>query len=205
MQGAGKGTVGRLLAEQADVTHLSAGSLLRDHVRAKGSEYREIGALLEEGKSVDPSISYGLLGERVRGLDGNQILLLDAFPREASQLNLLEETVGSPPALAVHLAVPRPLAVERLRNRETCEECDATFGPDFPPRSVQTCDLCAGRLAQRTDDTEAAIGERLDGWARLGPPLLAAVAGITRLVDVDATHDVGSVTGDVRSFLRETP
>ncbi len=205
MQGAGKGTVGRLLAEDAGVTHLSAGFLLREHARAGGQHSAEILAHIDKGEAVNPSISYGLLSERVRELESDQLLLLDAYPREASQLNLLEETVGTRPALVVNLVVPRPVAIERLRDRETCEDCDATFGPDLSPRTAGTCDQCTGQLARRADDTKAAIGERLDGWARHGPLLLARLAEIAPQVNVDATRNIERVVADVKKSLPNSP
>ena len=122
MQGAGKGTVGRWLAGRyASVTHLSAGALLRQHVREGGTHSAEIVAQIDGGDPVPPSISYGFLAERVQTLEKDHLLVLDGYPRERSQLDLLLETIGTDPALIIHLLIPRPIAIERLRNRETCE------------------------------------------------------------------------------------
>jgi adenylate kinase len=206
MQGAGKGTVGRWLAGRyASVTHLSAGALLRQHVREGGVHSAEIVAQIDGGDPVPPSISYGFLAERVQTVDKDHLLVLDGYPRERSQLDLLLEAIGTDPALIIHLLIPRPIAIERLRNRETCENCDATFGREVPPRSAGECDQCGGVLSRRKDDTEAAIGRRLDGWTRHGPPLLASLDAIAPRVEVDATRDIETVVSDVTAALPERP
>src|SRR5690348_10328588 len=74
MQAAGKSTIGRLLAEDANVTHMSAGSLLREHARDEGPHSAEILAQIDAGDPASASISYGLLGERARSLDNDQLL-----------------------------------------------------------------------------------------------------------------------------------
>jgi adenylate kinase len=206
IQGAGKGTVGRWLASgNAGVTHLSAGALLRQHVREGGTHSVEIVAQIDGGDPVPPSISFGFLAERMRTLGKNQLLVLDGYPRERSQLDLLLETIGTNPALFIHLLIPRPIAIERLRTRKTCGDCDATFGPDVPPRSAGKCDYCHGVLARRKDDTEAAIGRRLDGWAHHGPQLLTSLDAIAPRVEIDATRDIGTVVSDVMTALPERP
>jgi len=206
MQGAGKGTVGRWLASRyANVTHLSAGALLRKHVREDGIHSTEIVAQIDGGDPVPTSISFGFLAERVRTAKKDHLLVLDGYPRERSQLDLLLETIGTDPALVVHLLIPRPIAIERLRTRETCGDCDATFGRELPPRSAGECDHCGGVLSRRKDDTEAAIGRRLDGWTRHGPLLLANLDAITPRVEVDAARDIATVVSDVTAALSERP
>ncbi len=206
MQGAGKGTVGRWLASRCpSVTHLSAGALLRQHVHEGGTHSVEIVGQIDGGDPVPPSISFGFLAERVRTIDKDHLLVLDGYPRERSQLNLLIETIDTDPALVIHLHIPRPIAIERLRTRETCEDCDATFGREVPPRSAGTCDHCGGVLTRRKDDTEASIGRRLDGWAHHGPQLLAGLDAITPRVEVDATRDIETVVSTVAATLPERP
>jgi len=154
---------------------------------------------------VPSAISYGFLAERVQAIDKSHSLVLDGYPRDRSQLDLLVAALGTDPALIIHLLIPRPIAIERLRNRDTCEDCDATFGREIPPRSTGECDHCGGVLSRRKDDTEATIGRRLDGWAHHGPRLLASLDAIAPRVEVDATRDIETVVSEVAAARSERP
>src|SRR6476659_5634941 len=122
-QGAGKGTVGAILADELDGIHLSAGDLLRARAAVGGHVAQAIHAQIDQGLPVPVEMSYGLLEERLQQSSQNQLLILDGFPRDASELPLMDEILGGEAKLALLLNVPTPIAVARLLARESCGGC----------------------------------------------------------------------------------
>lgn len=204
MQGAGKSTLGRLIAERTGATHLSAGTMLRLHEREGGSYAREIRERLDRGEGVSTDISYGLLREAVCDLADASRLVLDGYPREVSQVPLLKRAIGVDPAEVLLLNVPRPIAVDRILNREVCCSCDAAFGRDFPARVPGICDLCGGTVSSRRDDTPVAVARRLDGWSSYSRPIVAhyEAKGILRAIDASRLAD--AVLADAMEEIEES-
>jgi adenylate kinase len=205
IQGAGKGTVGRLLARDQGMAHLSAGSLLRRHVHDGGPFGEEIKAQIDRGCGVSTEISYGLLKKALADASADRPLVLDGYPREQSEIEHLLELLGVNPTLVLHLQAPRPIAVARLLSRSACDDCDATFGPGVPPRFSGVCDDCGGKLASRKDDTPPAIRCRLDGWTRRGPRILERLREITGCTQIDSSRPIDQVMADVEEALSELP
>ncbi len=192
-QGAGKGTLGRILARELGTSHLSAGSLLRAHVRSGGRWADEIRRRIDRGEAVSEEISYGLLAEAVDSHGRDSGALLDGYPRHVDQLALLRRTLGCDPRRVLLLNVPRPVAVERLLSRTTCDDCDATYGPAVPSRRAGICDECGGRLNRREDDSMASIARRLDGWGAHRDSLVAHFERQDTLRAIDASRPIAEV------------
>lgn len=204
MQGAGKSTLGRLIAEATGATHLSAGTLLRLHEREGGRYAREIRERLDRGEGVTTGISYGLLEEAICDLDDASQLVLDGYPRKVSQNLLLRRTIGADPARVLLLNIPRPLAIDRILNREVCDSCDAAFGRDLPPRVPGVCDRCGEVLSQRRDDSPAAVAKRLDGWSNYSRAIITHYDAEGILCEIDASRPIDEVLGSAIAEIEES-
>lgn len=201
IQGAGKSTLGRLIAESAGATHLSAGALLRQHEREGGRYAREIRERLDRGEGVSTDISYGLLGEAVRELADSLQLVLDGYPRKVAQVPLLRRTIGTDPTRVLLLNVPRPIAIDRILNREVCGSCDAAFGRDLPSRVPSVCDRCGGALSPRRDDSPASVAKRLDGWSNYSRAIIAHYKAEGVLHEIDASRSAEEVLGSAMAEI----
>lgn len=193
-QGAGKGTIGRFLARELKAIHLSAGSLLRAHVREGGRWASEIELRIHQGLHVREEISYGLLAARIAALAPSQDLILDGYPRGLDDLTRLAAVLGCEPKSVLLLEVPRPIAVERLLSREICEICDAPYGPGVASRKSGVCDDCGGTLSRRQDDSLHSIGRRIDGWEARRVPLITHLEHQGAVVSsIDASRSIAEV------------
>jgi adenylate kinase len=207
MQGSGKGTVARHLVTALGAVHIGAGDLLRRHVKQGGPWAEEIDTRINrEGRGVDERISYGLLERSLAATSSDQLLIIDGYPRLAGQIPLLLSILGRDPTLALLLELPRPIAVSRLLWRETCETCEAPFGPESPSLRDGACDRCGGVLERRDDDTPAKIGRRHDVWQTESSAILTFFDGLGLLETIDASRPVDQVTADaVRCVERALP
>lgn len=205
MQGSGKGTVARALVRELGAVHIGAGDLLRRHVAEEGIWAAEIDARIAQGRGVDERISYGLLEEALGGTDHEPLLVLDGYPRLASQIPLLLRILGEPPDLVLLLDVPRPIAISRLLARETCERCDLPFGPEAPSRRAKVCDDCGGVLARREDDYALKIGRRHDAWGAESGEILSFFGRSGPLETIDASRSVDEVVADAFERVGQLP
>jgi adenylate kinase len=87
--GGGKGTQGRMLAEDLRVPWLSSGALLRDAVREGTDVGRCVEHSLRRGELVDDDLMQEVMGERLRTADATGGFILDGFPRTRTQAEAL--------------------------------------------------------------------------------------------------------------------
>lgn len=189
--------MGRRLNDELGAIHISAGDLLR-RVAEEDSRVSEI---LNQGHGVPPELSYGLLARELAEI-GDDLAVLDAYPRRASEVERLAQTLGGEPDLAVLLEIPTVIAVERLLKRETCAECGATFGPGVPPPKPLMCGICGGRLERRGDDTPSGITQRHSTWAGERREITAHYEGKGLLAKLDASGPAATVIENVMAQIR---
>ena len=63
-----------------------------------------------------------------------------------------------------------------------------------PPLTNWTCDVCGGEVVQREDDTEEAIGRRLELYERQTAPLIEWYQRHDLLVAINGTGSPDAVT-----------
>jgi adenylate kinase len=90
----------------------------------------------------------------------------------------------------VNLDVPREVILDRLTTRRTCSnsECQEIYNvKSKPPKVEGVCDKCGSPVIQRDDETEEAIGKRLDTYDAQTAPLADFYRNEGMLLDVNAT------------------
>ncbi|OGD18982.1 MAG: adenylate kinase [Candidatus Aminicenantes bacterium RBG_16_63_16] len=160
--GSGKGTQADLVEQEYGLPKVSTGDLLRQAVRDGTPLGRRAEALMSRGLLVNDEIVEALVRERLAMPDCRTGYLLDGFPRNLSQAEILESLDGARPEVVIELAVPSAEIISRLSRRRTCSVCKAIYGPGGrEPRVEDRCDACGGALFQRPDDKPEVIAERL--------------------------------------------
>lgn len=181
-QGAGKGTVASLLKEKLNIPHISMGDIFRETAKSNtplGEKLREI---MKSGELVPLEITAQMLKERLSREDCKNGYLLDGYPRNIEQAEVLDkiESVDK----VVVLTVPREVAIERLTTRIQCKKCGAVFNiKTMPPKKNGICDLCGGELYRREDDTEEAINKRLEIYEKETKPLIERYKSKVLVID----------------------
>lgn len=121
--GAGKGTQAVGLAKKLGVPHISTGDLFRAHVADKTPLGVEVKRYLDSGQLVPDRVTNELVRERLADDDAREGFLLDGFPRNTSQADVLAEILGEYGTqldAVIELKVGEDELVERLlaRGRE---------------------------------------------------------------------------------------
>lgn len=196
--GAGKGTQAGRLVERLGIPHLSAGDMLREHVKQGtelGSKAKEI---MERGELVPDSLVSEMLGKRLGEPDCAPGCLLDGYPRNLAQAETLEgllARLGRKVDRVLALQVATDELVRRLTGRRVCSNCGAGYHlTSQPPRLEGMCDRCGGALRQRPDDREEVVRERLRVYDEQTRPLLEHYGGRGLLSVVDGAGKPAAVT-----------
>ena len=195
-QGAGKGTQCVRLSHHYVVPHVSTGDMLRGEVKSKTAFGVRVKALMDEGELIPDDLMIEVVARRLTERDARaRGFILDGFPRTVAQADQLDEVV-SPDRLelVINLDVPTPVVLKRLAARRVCVDCGANYSVTRPPLANWTCDVCGGEVVQREDDTEEAIGRRLELYERQTAPLIERYQSVGLLAEVDGTGDADMVT-----------
>lgn len=156
-QGSGKGTQAKLLAAKLGVAHISTGDLLRN---ARGELKEKIENVINSGKLISDELMLDILKKRLKEEDCNKGFILDGFPRNLKQAEMLSSVTEIDKFVEIKISDEE--ALRRLSGRVHCEKCGAGFNTvTMPPKKEGICDKCGGKLVQREDDTEEAIKARL--------------------------------------------
>ncbi len=195
-QGAGKGTQCVRLSRHYVIPHISLGDILRAAVRDGTSFGLRAKEYIDDGELVPDQVVIGVVNERLEVEHTRERgYILDGFPRTVAQADALSDIVAPQGIdMAIDIEVPRDVVLTRLAARRVCADCGSNYSIDLLPRRGARCELCGGDLIQRRDDTEEAIGRRLDLYERETSPLIDWFATRGLLVVIDGTGDPDLVT-----------
>ncbi|MDP9141700.1 MAG: adenylate kinase [Pseudomonadota bacterium] len=119
--GSGKGTQGEKLVAHFGIPKISTGDALRAAVAAGTELGRKAKATMDAGGLVDNAIVIGIVEERLAKPDAQKGCILDGFPRNTAQAEVLDQMLqrlGQPSInKAVHLAVDDEEIIARLLDR----------------------------------------------------------------------------------------
>jgi adenylate kinase len=150
------------------------------------------------------------MAKAVSSPEASKGLLLDGFPRTVPQAEALDAqlaTLGTSLDLVVAIEVPEEPIVERITGRRSCPKCGAIYHLKFmPPNEAGVCDKCGykGDLAQRADDKEEVVRQRLDSYNRQTAPLLDYYQSRSdaEVLQFDGNKNPDAVTADIVGALK---
>lgn len=192
--GAGKGTVSKMLVEKEGLVQISTGDILRNEIK-KGSELgKKAKHYIDAGDLVPDDVILGIVENRLKQDDCQSGFILDGFPRTLPQAEGLKDIIKKNKlyiSAAVDINVPEEELVKRLTSRRTCSnsDCQQIYNViTKPPKVENVCDICGGKLVQRSDETEGAIKKRLMTYKLKTEPLIEYYSKEGVLVEVNGNR-----------------
>ena len=177
--GAGKGTMGAVIAAHFDVPHISTGDLLREHVARRTDLGRAVQVHLDRGELVPDEVVLDMVRQEfLVAKAGGGGYVLDGLPRNMAQARALYRigrSLDMTANVALHLKADDDELIRRL--------------------------LARAALEHRSDDTEDVIRRRLALYHEVTHPIVDWYAERGILVSVDAMRPVERVARQILTAL----
>ena len=205
--GSGKGTVGKIIADDLKLAHISTGDLFRENLKNETELGKEAKKYMDKGELVPDEVTIKMLKERLNGADVENGAVLDVFPRTGVQAvsldNMLKE-MNAKVDMALNIDVPFDEIVERIANRRSCRGCSEIYNVVFnPPKVEGICDKCGGELYQREDQKPEVVENRLKVYSKTAEELINHYKNANVLYDAKAGDSVGKTSYDVAKEVEE--
>ncbi len=196
--GAGKGTQAQFLAAHFSIPHISTGDIFRANLKAVTDLGNQAKGFMDRGELVPDSVTNEMVKERLTHDDVANGFLLDGFPRNVAQAEVLRAILAekkTPLHAVLEFSLADEEIIARLSSRRTCRDCGA------PSVGVDKCPTCGGEVYQREDDKAEVITRRLEVYAEQTAPIISFYRNEGLLISVSAVGNVEDITASAISAL----
>jgi adenylate kinase len=197
VQGSGKGTQAKLLAQDLDLEHISVGDILRWNVQHHTKLGAQVKRTIANGDLVADDLVESVVRDALAAHDWNFGFIIDGFPRNARQAEFFLESYDIDGVIDLHLPVEE--VERRVMARRLCSQCGLDYNLiAHRPQQPDICDVCGGALIARADDNPEALATRLAAYEEETRPLIEIFERKEFVVTIDATQSVGDVQATIR-------
>lgn len=156
------------------MVHLSAGDLLRAHMKSGSADGKMVADMIANGQIVPSSVTVGLL-QAAMDASGKSQFLIDGFPRNEENRAAFESQTGIQPAFILFFDCPEEVMERRL----------------------------LGRNEGRTDDNIETIRKRFKVFMEQSLPVVQFYEKLGKVVRVNADNNPEEVYKTVRRAFLE--
>ena len=203
--GAGKGTQAERLVEDFDLPYYATGDILRKAVNDETDVGKKAKEFMDRGDLVPDDVICGVVMERIDRPEAEDGFLLDGFPRNLEQAEVLERALEKRSrrlTAALLIDAPDEEVVKRLSGRRICVKNSHLYHVEFdPPKNEGVCDQDGSRLIQRDDDKPETVKHRLEVFHKDTHPLIEHYDEKSMLRRFDGTRPPGEVHDHIRATL----
>ncbi len=198
MQGSGKGTQGKILADRYNLEVFDTGSELRKLAKEESPLAQKVKEIMESGRLVPAEVVMEIIENFIEKSTKN--ILFDGIPRSLEQYELFnkitEKHNRSCKCVLINLTTEQ--AMDRLLARRMCQECKTIY-----PKSHETdiCSKCNGELITRSDDNEQSIKVRLETYEKETLPVIEIYKNKDCLYKINGDQDIEKVSEDMFKVL----
>lgn len=203
--GAGKGTQAEMISGKYHLPHISTGDIFRANIKSGTELGKEAKSYMDKGLLVPDELTVRILLDRVAKEDCKEGYILDGFPRNIPQAEVLDAELaklGDKIDAAIDIEVPDENIIERMMGRRACASCGATYHiVNVPPKKEGICDKCGDKLILRDDDREETVRNRLNVYHEQTQPLIDFYQKKGVLRTLDGTKDMMDVFKEITEIL----
>lgn len=205
---AGKGTQAELVVEKYHIPHISTGDILRE-ISKEDSEIGEyVRETMASGKLVKDEITYQLIEERLNKDDCKNGFIIDGFPRnldQAIEYDKILEKLGYEIGNVILIDIDKNTLEKRITGRRLCENCNAIYNindKNNTPKVESVCDICGGKLYQRSDDNLESFATRYTTYLEKTEPIIEHYKEKGVLKTVDGNDTVENIFNKIDEIIK---
>jgi adenylate kinase len=205
IQGSGKGTQAKLLADELTLEHMSVGDIFRWNVQHHTKIGAQVRRTVAGGHLVGDDLVESVVRERLAGHDWNYGFIIDGFPRNARQAEFFLESYDIDGVINLHLDDGE--VERRVLARRVCSNCGLDYNLiAHRPKVDDVCDVCQGALATRADDNPEALAVRLAAYHNETRPVIEIFQRKEYVATIDASQPVADVYREIKTqFAIDVP
>lgn len=200
IQGSGKGTQGKKIAEKYNLEIFETGAELRKLSIETSPLGMKVKAIINAGYLVPTEVVMEIIENFLKNIGRDKPVLFDGIPRSNEQMTEFEALMARHGRTfkGVLINIPKEMAINRLLARQICADCKSVF-PVFYKKDK--CEKCGSALVKRYDDNEDSIKTRLSAFANETVPVIEKYKTNEQMIDIDGTGTIEHVTELVFSEL----
>ena len=208
VQGAGKGTLAKLLSEKYGYVHISMGDILRERAQVGDELGNSIKNMIDNGIFVPNETIFEAVEYKISSPECANGYILDGFPRSLEQAHGYDEILkklNKDLGLVINMTIPEELLTQRIIGRRMCKDCGAIYNiysEEMKPKEDGVCDKCGGELYQRDDDNPEAMKTRVETYFKVTAPIIDYYKEKGVLHEVDST-DSANTLAQVEELLNK--
>lgn len=201
IQGAGKGTQGKILTEQLKAAYFETGGELRRLAHEDSELGKKVKSIIEAGHLVPNEVVMEIVNNFVTNVArADQPVIFDGIPRNQEQSDTFTSLLDGTgrPYTGVYFELSREQAENRLLKRRICSKCKTVY-PSFYDKAV--CEKCQGELVTRADDNADAIKTRIEIFYKETLPVIEGWAKNGKMISINADQPIDAVTKEMLAKL----
>lgn len=197
IQGAGKGTQGKILTEKTGAAYFETGGELR-RLSAEDSDLgRKVKSIIDAGHLVPNEVVMEIVANFCTTVaQGAPSVIFDGIPRNKIQSDTFEALLNglNRPYTGVYFELTRENAENRLLKRRLCSKCKTIYPAMY---ANPTCEKCGGELVTRADDNADAIRTRIEIFYKETLPVIEEWASREKMIRVNGQGTIEEVSADM--------
>jgi adenylate kinase len=192
IQGSGKGTQGKILAEKMNCAYFEMGGALRKLAQEPSELGQKVKATIEAGKLVSDELVIEIVANFLSQISTEQGIVFDGIPRKEKQRSMLEELLqkNNREPVGIYIEIPEDEAKRRLTNRWMSK----STGKIYMSKELGLKECDESDLYQRADDNEESVKVRLAAYRDETLPVINWYKEQNRLITVNGTAPIPEVT-----------
>ncbi len=205
---AGKGTQAELVVEKYHIPHISTGDILREISKEESEIGEYVKETLASGQLVKDEITYQLIEDRLGKEDCKNGYIIDGFPRNLEQAYKYDEILkklGYEVGNVIYINIDKKVLEKRITGRRLCEECGAIYNindPKSTPKEESVCDVCGGKLYQRSDDNLESFQTRYQTYEEKTAPIIEHYRKQNVLVEINGDDTVENIFKQIEEIIK---
>lgn len=196
IQGSGKGTQGKIIAERNNFAFFETGGELRRLAKEDSELGKKVKSIIEAGHLVSNEVVMEIVENFINQIPKEQSVVFDGLPRKIEQADTFDELIKSKDRefTGILINVSKEEALNRLSTRRVCTNCKTVYPATY---SEKNCKECGGELITRKDDNPESIKNRLEAFFNETQPVIDRYSEQEKIITINGEQDIEKVTEEI--------